>query len=552
MALEKLLRLFNTVRYLRGEQIAYRLYYRFGRRLVLRRACIPVVAQRRAGLPPWTGMRFMPARDGSDSSFRFLGMIGRLDSRDDWNDPSKSKLWLYNLHYLDDLDAVDAETRHQRQVELLERWMRDNPPMSGNGWEPYPLSVRIVNLVKWFARQAASRPNWDASLARQTQALAVQIEFHILGNHLFANGKALVFAGAFLAGSAAEDWLQTGLRILDRAVAEQFLADGGHVELSPMYHAALLWDLCELINLAQWSGHPELQARTDGWRQVLARGLGWLAAMTHPDGDLAFFNDAAIGIAPRFAQLAEYAATLGVEAVPPAAPAGDAIVVRDLTASGYVALDLPQDGKLLVDVAQVGPDYQPGHAHADTLSLELSLFGQRVLVNSGTSCYGESAERHRQRGTASHSTLTVDSENSSEVWAGFRVARRARPQDLSIAGDAGAVSVSCAHDGYRRLPGKVTHRRTWHLTPFSLTVTDLLDGHFTEAVARFFLHPDVRPADCNLLVLAGGQTVRLQVEGGTARIVASTWHPQFGVSMSSHCIEVPFRDRKLAACFSWD
>ncbi|MFB1490650.1 MULTISPECIES: heparinase II/III family protein [unclassified Thiocapsa] len=41
----------------------------------------------------------------------------------------------------------------------------------------------------------------------------------------------------------------------------------------------------------------------------------------------------------------------------------------------------------LLDVAPIGPDYLPGHAHADTLSFELSLFGQRVIVNGGTSRY---------------------------------------------------------------------------------------------------------------------------------------------------------------------
>ena len=79
----------------------------------------------------------------------------------------------------------------------------------------------------------------------------------------------------------------------------------------------------------------------------------------------------------------------------------------------------------LLDVAPVGPDYLPGHAHADTLSFELSLFGQRVLVNSGTSQYEAGPERSRQRGTAAHNTVIVDGHDSSEVWAGFRVARRA-------------------------------------------------------------------------------------------------------------------------------
>ena len=49
-----------------------------------------------------------------------------------------------------------------------------------------------------------------------------QLEFHILANHLFANAKALVFAGSYL----AEDmWLKKGLEILDKEISEQFLDD---------------------------------------------------------------------------------------------------------------------------------------------------------------------------------------------------------------------------------------------------------------------------------------------------------------------------------------
>ena len=41
----------------------------------------------------------------------------------------------------------------------------------------------------------------------------------------------------------------------------------------------------------------------------------------------------------------------------------------------------------LLDVARVGPDYLPGHAHADTLSFELSLYDRRTIVNCGISQY---------------------------------------------------------------------------------------------------------------------------------------------------------------------
>ena len=67
-----------------------------------------------------------------------------------------------------------------------------------------------------------------------------------------------------------------------------------------------------------------------------------------------------------------------------------------------------QDAVAIGDIGNVGPDYIPGHAHADTLSFEMSVFDMRFIVNSGTSVYGLGAERLRQRGTAAHSTVVID------------------------------------------------------------------------------------------------------------------------------------------------
>ena len=48
--------------------------------------------------------------------------------------------------------------------------------------------------------------------------------------------------------------------------------------------------------------------------------------------------------------------------------------------------------------------------------------------DSGTSTYERDSERLRQRGTAAHNTVQLGGVDSSEVWSGFRVGRRARPR----------------------------------------------------------------------------------------------------------------------------
>ena len=41
--------------------------------------------------------------------------------------------------------------------------------------------------------------------------------------------------------------------------------------------------------------------------------LAWLHCMTHPDGEIAFFNDAAFGVALKPSQLKLYASRVGVK-----------------------------------------------------------------------------------------------------------------------------------------------------------------------------------------------------------------------------------------------
>ena len=78
--------------------------------------------------------------------------------------------------------------------------------------------------------------------------------------------KALAFAGVFFEGPEAAHWRKRGLVLLERERAEQVLADGGHFERSPMYHAIVASDLLDLAALA--SVFPEVLPRDDvaRWR----------------------------------------------------------------------------------------------------------------------------------------------------------------------------------------------------------------------------------------------------------------------------------------------
>jgi hypothetical protein len=81
------------------------------------------------------------------SRFRILNDVRELDGAAGWNDRRVPKLWLYHLHYFDDLGARGSEERKDWHASLIRRWVEENPPARGCGWEPYPLSLRIVNWI---------------------------------------------------------------------------------------------------------------------------------------------------------------------------------------------------------------------------------------------------------------------------------------------------------------------------------------------------------------------------------------------------------------------
>jgi uncharacterized heparinase superfamily protein len=487
-------------------------------------------------------------------SWVFLNEVGHLDELG-WDGPQREKLWRYNQHYFDDLNAKDAADRMPWHAALVDDWVTNNPPGHGNGWEPYPLSLRVVNWIKWALAGNTLPPKALQSLAVQVRWLTGCLENHLLGNHLFANAKALVMAGLFFNSSEADDWLIKGLRILAHEVTEQILPDGGHFERSTMYHALALEDMLDLVNVTRCFAIrllPAQRQQVAEWLQRTRSLHAWLLAMCHPDGEISLFNDAAFEIAPSVAELDTYARKVLVDVTTPVLTA----LIR-LTDSGYFRL-VHGPAVALLDVAPIGPDYLPGHGHADTLSFELSLYGQRMLVNSGTSCYGVSAERLRQRGTAAHNTVVLNGLNSSDVWSGFRVARRAYPFGLLIthSADATNTEVNCAHNGYSHLIGKPIHHRTWRMDAHGLTVIDTVEGRHQSAEARFHFHPAVTvqigPSQADgTASLPDGRVITWKLSSGKANLEGSTWHPRFGHSEANVCLAVKLIDGRSALHFNW-
>lgn len=212
----KILQVFHTLKYLKFEQVWFRFLYRF------KKPNAPLVIVPLSKRPwNWSGPAIYNQSIFDDSRVRFLSLDGTVSSLVSWNDPAKEKLWLYNLHYFDDLNSNDFAMREEIHFNFINKWIDENPACVGNGWEAYPLSLRLVNWVKWFSKQDNIEQKHLTSMLQQANALSQQLEFHILGNHLFANAKALTFVGCFITNGHAEQYLDLGLKLLDREIPEQ-------------------------------------------------------------------------------------------------------------------------------------------------------------------------------------------------------------------------------------------------------------------------------------------------------------------------------------------
>jgi uncharacterized heparinase superfamily protein len=268
----------------------------------------------------------------------------------------------------------------------------------------------------------------------------------------------------------------------------------------------------------------------------------FLRGILHPDGEIPLFNDSALGGARAPAELLAWAESPAHSGAPSDGP------VTVFPETGYAVMRDPATRSALIfDCGPLGPDYQPGHGHCDALSYELSLHGQRVVVDTGTSTYEAGPERSYERSTAAHNTVRLDDAEQAEMWASFRVGRRPRTGQIRDGAYGDCPFVSGEHDAYRRLG--VVHARTilWH-APNTWIVVDHFRGSGEHRIESFLhFHPRVRveplagrmesvaglPLRCWTLELAHQPYVLAALGSGQLELRESWYAERFGDRQTS-------------------
>jgi uncharacterized heparinase superfamily protein len=433
--------------------------------------------------------------------FRFLDEERSLGEPADWDQADVSRLWQFHLHYFEWawalVQAPDRALAREAFAHLWHSWRASSKPADGDAWSPYVASLRVWALCDVFdplVRGSNIERDYLGQIAWHAGYVHSHLELDAGGNHLLKNVKALIGAGEFL---GRPDLVSTGRRLLEAQLPIQVLADGGHFERSPSYHCQVLGDLIDILGLLT-AADAEPVAGLDGAIEVMRL---WLGAMVGADGEVALCNDAVPVGEQRLNAL---------DPTPP--PEGPTTV---LAASGYVVVRPDDRTQLILDVGDPCPEDLPAHAHADCLSFELWVGGERWIVDTGTSTYEPGPRRAYERSTAAHNTVEIDGEDQTEVWGVFRAARRARGTLELVASDGDTVDIVASHDGYRRLPGSPVHRRRWRISCGRVEITDTISGTGAHHVV-------------SRLHVAPGAESRCSISAQNGRVTAETCSTAWG------------------------
>ena len=454
----------RTLVHLRPQQV----YYQIRKRIVKPKyELIQAPATKRGGMSV-SCVTKPKCWDGN--AFTFLNLKSEFKS---WNDTEYGNLWCYNLNYMDWLGQDGLEVKEG--VNWIDKFIADIPTM-GMGMDPYPIALRSINWIKFFLRHPETiTPERESSLYSQLKLLEKKLEYHLLGNHLLEDGYALYIGALYFDDKAI---LERAEKLVMAQLKEQVLSDGMHYEQSPMYHCILLDRLLDCINFRS----------TDFLKDTAVKMLGFLENIVWNDNTIPLFNDAAYGIAPTPEEIFDYAKRLNIQRV--RGHLGD---------SGYRKMS-SDSLEAMMDVGNMTATYQPGHSQADTFNYELRINGKPFIVETGISTYNKNQRRQYERSTAAHNTVVVNGKDSSEVWGGFRVGRRAR---VTIIED-GSERIVAKHDGF----SPIIHKREFSLRDSSFSIVDSLSKP-AEAISYIHLAPTVRvlSADSKLVKTDAGSII---------------------------------------------
>ena len=244
MDIYKIKLLINTIVHLKPIQVYYRIYYFIRNRLI----GYEVKKKTYSNLNSITWVSKLSYKNSyfkKENTFTFLNISNSFSGKIDWNLNKYGKLWTYNLNYFDFLNQENISK--EAGILLIKDYVNNNSFLK-DGKEPYPISLRGINWVKFLSLNQIKDEFINNTLYHHYCILLKNLEYQLLGNHLLENAFSLLFGAYYFQD---EILYIKSKKLLIRELNEQILRDGGHYELSPMYHQLIFTRLLDCIQLIQ-------------------------------------------------------------------------------------------------------------------------------------------------------------------------------------------------------------------------------------------------------------------------------------------------------------
>lgn len=453
--------------------------------------------------------------------FALAGHIVEMGESMPWRVRPPRDPWHTALHgfaWLRDLKALASGRARARAREIVESWIANYGEWDRPSWRPQIAGRRIAAWLangEFLLKEAG--PEFErrffASLARQSRYLSRAVLKGDDGAARISALKGLIYSGVCL--PRGESRARRGLRLLEAELERQIGPDGGHCERAPSLQLHVLRELVELRQtLVEAKREPPL-----GLQVAIDRMAPMLRTFRHGDGGLALFND-------------------GVEESDWMVD----LVLAQADARGRAHASAPHTGFQSLRagrtyaIVDAGPPSAIGRrAHAGTLSFEMSVGKDRMIVNCGSYHGPDAPWRRAIRATAAHSTLGVEDYNSTEVLDDGSLGRRRAEILVNRREHEGNVWLDLSHNGYLAALGLV-HRRRLYLSAEGndLRGEDTLRRENPAKkkgrsfAVRFHLHPNVQAslaADGSAvwLKLPSGPGWQMRAQGGTLALVESVY-----------------------------
>ncbi|WP_377292533.1 heparinase II/III family protein [Rhizobium sp. SG2393] len=480
------------------------LYFREGWRRLHRRFALTGIALRRVGwrgnvklLVAPTDLRATDvhtAEEILDGQFPLAGRLLDPEGLSPFEVDLPSREFAVRLHsfaWLRHMRTVRGEHVQDCVRRLVDDWMQlHGRDLNALAWQP---DVTAQRCIAWLSHSPIILKDADHAFYRRfLKSLSMQLKFlQSIAGHVSAADARLririAIAMASLCMDTTQKTIKTAASHLDRELDAQILSDGTHISRDPRVILELLLDLLPLRQTYVNLGHdapPRLVPCID-------RMYPALRFFRHKSGDLALFNGATTILANELVSVLRYDETAG-------AP------FRELPDGDYHRL-AAEDTMIVIDTGKPRSLTTSRTAHAGCLSFEMSSGRYRFIVNSGAPRFAGERFRQMARGTACHSTVTINDTSSARLsrsaflgpvmLSGVKTVSARRDAERS----SGFDRIVATHDGYADVYG-VLHQRDIALRLSGGLVRG--QDHFQPlegrslpetlpAVARFHIHPAI-------------------------------------------------------------